>query len=77
MPRTPQPGLPNASLTDRELQVFAYQTTALTRASISRELDMSARTLQRHLSAINRKLTTEPPSATSDTRADDSSWPFS
>ncbi len=76
MPRNPQPGLPNSPLTDRELQVLAYQSTALTQASISRELDMSPRILQRHLTAINRKFTTDPGGVTGETCADDYSWPF-
>ncbi len=76
MPRNAQPVLPNSSLTDRELQVLAYQTTALTEANISRELDMSPRMLQRHVSAINRKLTTDPGAALGDSPAGDYSWPF-
>lgn len=77
MPVTPHAALPNASLTDRELQVFAYQATALTPTMISQELGMSPKILQHHLSAIDRKFTTGPQGAASDSCADDSCWPFS
>lgn len=76
----PQPRLPSGSLTDRELQVLAYQTTSLTRTDICQEIGMSPRMLQRHTTAITSKLATGHQSgATRDTdaRPDDSSWPFS
>jgi DNA-binding NarL/FixJ family response regulator len=77
---TTQPGRPCGSLTDRELQVLAYQTTPLTRADICQEIGMSPRMLQRHTTSITSKLSTgHQHGATSDTDAgpDDSSWPFS
>ena len=52
------PGLPGGSLTDRELQVLAYQATSLSHSEISRELGIKPRRLQRHVWAITRKLTT-------------------
>ena len=81
MPRIPQPGLPGWSLTNRELQVLAYQATGLSRTGISRELGISPRMLQRHISALTRKLPAGHRRGaahhTGDARPDDSGWPFS
>ena len=81
MPRLPQPALPGGSLTNRELQVLAYQTTSLSRTSMSRELGMSPRMVQRHILAITRKLSTgkrgDATRDISDARPDDFGWPFS
>jgi hypothetical protein len=49
-------GLSNR-LTDRELQVLAYQTTSLSRIGFSRELGIPPGRLQRYITAITRKLT--------------------
>ncbi len=80
MRKASQPVLASGSLTNRELQVLAYQTTPLTRADICQEIGMSPRMLQRHTTSITSKLATgHQHGATGDTDAhpDDSSWPFS
>lgn len=75
----PRIAVPDLSLTDRELQVLAYQS-CLPPTSIGEELGMSPRMLQRHMSAITRKVpATQGPIAphdTSDIHLDDSGWPF-
>lgn len=67
------------SLSNRELQVLAYQT-CLSRPGISQELAMSPTALRRHISAIARKLTSHPVRSAApdagDVRPDDSCWPF-
>jgi DNA-binding NarL/FixJ family response regulator len=72
--------LSGGPLTNRELQVLAYQAACLPRTSISRELGISPRRLQRHISTITRKLTPgdrrDAARDTSDTPLDDSRWPF-
>lgn len=74
-----QSHLPTASLSNRELQVLAYQT-CLSKPGISQELAMSPTVLRRHISSIARKLTSQPRGGAApgagDVRPDDSSWPF-
>jgi len=80
MPTIPQPDPPSGSLTDRELQVLAYQTTALSGPDICREIGMSPRTLARHTTAIASRLATghqRGSTRDTDARPDDSCWAFS
>ena len=80
MPRSRRPDLLGGTLTNRELQVLAYQKTCLSGSDISRELGISPRRLQRHIWAITLKLSTghrrDATRAARDARPDDSCWPF-
>lgn len=67
-------------MTDREVQVLAYQATVLSTADICQEIDISPGTLRRHTMSIRSKLVTghEPGfAADGDARLDDLGWPFS